>query len=454
MTHSPHIDSAHARFQSIIQALESRGIFPDRTPSLQPMRAALEALQIPARPERTVVIAGTNGKGSVCAFLEALLLSAGQRVGLYTSPHLECTTERIRIQGQPISKDLFCALFDHLTQSTPPALGRSLSHFETLTAMAAEAFFGGHVIPPVDWAIFEVGMGGRWDATNAVAHTTCVITALGFDHQNFLGNSLLEIASNKFDIVGPRSEVITSPFPRHLLPPGEEEALDHLMQQKIQQTQSHWSPSSPVQLRVQAAQPLAQTDRGPALPEFWIDTPWGSTPLALAGARGAENAATALTTFERLGFHPAAHLPALQTVRWPGRMELLPPDPSLAPCPVYLSGDHNAQGIQSLLELLPHYPRKHLHLLVGVGKDKDLESILSPLSNLPNASLTLTETPFKGLPLAEYGSWLKKARQAEPDPWEAFRQVKDQAQPGDLILITGSLYLVGWLRKHLTGMTQ
>ena len=118
-----------------------------------------------------------------------------------------------------------------------------------------------------------------------------------------------------------------------------------------------------------------------------------------------------------------------------------------APCSVYASGDHNPQGVVSLLEILKYYPRQHLHLVVGIGKDKNAHVILDMLTSLPDTHLYLTETPFKGLTLAQYGPWLQRAIYANENPEEALRAALGAASTGDLVLVTGSLYLVGEIKK-------
>lgn len=411
-------------YEAAVKEIEALGMMPERPPSLEPMRKALTRMDAGRRidPERVVIVAGTNGKGSVSATLEALLLSSGARVGLYTSPHLLETTERIRILGRDISRELFVEACQRVREVCS---GIELSHFEMLTLMAVWVFF---FRKPVDWAIFEVGLGGRWDATNAVPHSRCVITSLGFDHQNLLGNTIQEIAANKFDIVTPGAQVIHSPLPEQVLALAEEVRS---------RTGSTWTPAAPWKLRIE---PVAPGDCS-GDPVYLLATPWGEARIALAGARGAQNSATALTAFQILGFDPGRHLRALGQVRWRGRMErvALPG----APCPVYLSGDHNPQGMDSLLEILPAYPRRKLHLLVGVGRDKDLDGILKGLFELKDARVYLTETPFRGRPLAAYGSWLQRAEGAWKDPGKAIEGVLDRAQPGDRVVVTGSLYLVG-----------
>lgn len=408
-----------------VSEIESFGVMPERPPSLEPMKRALAATRLDRLidPKRVIVVAGTNGKGSVSAMLSELLESAGLRTGLYTSPHLIETTERIRVGGKDLTPEAFAQAYDAIRKTV---LELKLTHFEVLTLMAAWVFFSGQAGAPVDIAIFEVGLGGIWDATNAVAHSHCIITALGLDHQNLLGNSLSEIARNKLGIVTAHATVVHAPWPPEALAPARE------AETRTQATFIEAAPS--------AWETLAAADG----PRFFALTKWGRAELKLPGARGAVNAAVALKAFETLGFDPSLQLHALAQVRWPGRMEKV--QIAGANCPVYLSGDHNPQGVASLIELLPFYPRQHLHLLVGVGKDKDLDGILGPLSELPHASIHLTETPFRGRTIQDYGPWLARAASANADPLQALAHLFKTTSPHDLIIVTGSLYLVGAIR--------
>ncbi|MFZ9596127.1 MAG: bifunctional folylpolyglutamate synthase/dihydrofolate synthase [Bdellovibrionia bacterium] len=426
-------------YRKVVQELESRTVMPERPPSLLPTKQGLARILHPSqfKPKTTLVVAGTNGKGSVCALLEALLLSAGKTVGLFTSPHLEETTERFRIGGVDVSQDAFCAAYAEVAQKTED-LG--LSHFETLTLMAAWLFFSGQLFPPLEYTIFEVGLGGLWDSTNAIPHIPCIITALGYDHQNLLGNTLVEIAANKFGIVQPQARVVHAPFPKET--EASHLALCQLARQVQQKTHSHWREREPFELKVIPGENLPGIKREP---QFTLRTAWGEAPLSLPGTRAAENASTALTMFHELGFPPQDHLQALQNVRWPGRMEKVADE---SPCSIYLSGDHNPPGIESLIELLQYYPRRHLHVMLGLGKDKDLEGVLAPLFRLPDTSISLTETPFRGRRLTEYGPWLQQAKNNDPQPLALLRNIQSQAKPEDLIVITGSLYLVGFLRSQ------
>lgn len=406
-------------YERAVAALESREIMPERPPALVATQDGLKLLNLSIDPRRVVVVAGTNGKGSVCATLEALLLDAGQSVGLYTSPHLIQHTERIRVNGQDISRELFAEAYDEVSRR---ARSVSLTHFEALTLMAAWVFF--EASKHVDWAIFEVGLGGLWDATNAIPHDTAVITALGLDHLNLLGPTLSDIARNKFGVIHKDTSVVHAPFPNE---------IDALVRETKNSRGRLWVQAPEVGLAVEPG------------PKFIAESPWGHAELALAGERAAQNSSVALAVFQSLGFDPAKHLGALNRVRWPGRMELVSTDP----VPTYLSGDHNPQGVASLLELLRHYPRTHLHILAGVGREKDADGVLAPLFDLPSASVYLTEIPFRPRTRAEYGGWAHKAANYWTDSSTALAAIRAKAKPGEMILVTGSLYLVGQVRSIL-----
>ncbi len=423
-------------YPDAIRRLEGLGMMPDRPPGLEVMREGLERLELSIDPARVIVIAGTNGKGSVAASLEALLLSTGARTGLYTSPHLIDTTERVRIAGRDLTQAEFMRALAQVERLTH-GMRLPLSHFELLTLIAVWVFHSGEGLPAVDWAIYEVGLGGTWDATNAIPHDHCVITSLSMDHENLLGRTLEEVAANKFGIIPDRRGSVPARVVHARFAP----ELAALAEQVKAKTGSEWI-AVPDQGTLHVAH--LGTD-----PDFSLETPWGRAPLKLAGERGADNTLIALTAFSALGFEPGTGLSALSNVRWPGRMERVDASP-LTLAHVYLSGDHNPDGVRSLLELLPHYPRKHLHILAGIGRDKDAENILGPLFKLEKSSLYLTVTPFRGRTLEEYGDWPERASGSWNEPREAFLQVCRRAGACDLVLVTGSLYLVGEIRGLLT----
>lgn len=413
-------------FREAVAWLERRGIFPDRPPSLEPMHRALRRAGLARRidPARVIIVAGTNGKGSTCAFLEALLRGRGARVGLYTSPHLVRITERFRVDGQDISESRFTEAY---ARRRPVIEEEGLSHFEALTLMAAELFAEENL----DWMIFEVGLGGLWDATNAIPHRHVVLTPIDYDHENLLGRSLAEIARNKFGVVTEGARVSHAPL---------DPSLAELRAETERRTRSEWHPCLPWECGVRSD---AEGE-----PRFTLRCAGAEVALPMPGRRAAENAALALSAYAQLGGDAHAAAPALAHARWRGRMERVawPGGPG----PLYLSGDHNPHGVRSLREILTHWPAGRWHILAGVGRDKDHAGILETLGQIPGARIYLTETPFKGRRLDEYGEWRAKAAGAWADPREALSRIaRDHARPGERTLVTGSLYLVGAVLESL-----
>lgn len=408
-------------FQTTVEALEALSIMPKTMPGLEKLRQALQHKawfqNIPS--EKVITVAGTNGKGTTCAALQTLLLSAGKKVGLYTSPHLISTTERIRVNGQPISEAAFVQIY---LENKSLIAQYELTHFESLTLMAAEYFFGKNSL---DYVIFEVGLGGTFDATNVFPNRYSIITALAMDHQNILGNTVLEIAKNKFGIIKPNSKVVHHSLPAEVI---------GLFSEVLSKTNS------------QAVGAVAGTVHAEKSfdPEWILQTPWGKTKINIPGHRACENIMTALTMFEELGFEPQDHLHSLENIPWQGRMQKIT-WPKLQ-APVYLSGDHNVQGVQSLLHMLQSYEWKQLHLVVGIGQDKAAEEMLRILFTLPRMKLYLTMTPFKGRSVLDYPEELRTKAVSENDNVvELLNSLI--VEKNDLVVVTGSLYLVGQVLK-------
>ncbi len=411
-------------FESVVQHLESLSIMPKEMPGIEKLKIALSETEwfseIDAK--KVIVVAGTNGKGSTCAILESLLASAGQKVGFYSSPHLIDTTERIRVQQQSITKKHFTELFFANEERIKK---HQLTHFEALTLMAGEYFFYQKWDQHLDYVIFEVGLGGLFDATNAMPHATSIITLLGLDHTQILGSDLVSIAKNKFGIVQDGNLVVHHPLA---------EELEDLKLATQKKTKSRWIVAEKFSSTVEVG------------PRYWIDSKWGKGEINLPGKRAAENAATALTTIAALGFNPSLFLSALKQVDWPGRMQQVG-WPGLK-AKLFLSGDHNRQGIQSLVDLLKDYTYQNIHVVVGIGKDKDAEEMLLEIQKIPHQFLYLTETPFKGLKISEYPNiFLQKAKLVEADFFLLLDKIKNLATEQDLVLVTGSLYLVGEVLK-------
>ena len=397
-------------YQSVIAELELLSIMPKTMPGLIKLQSALSEVSWFKQIERQkiITVAGTNGKGTTCAALEALLISAEQKVGLFTSPHLISTTERIRINTVDISESNFVKIYLKYKKLIQK---HQLTHFESLTLLAAAYFFEENTL---DYVIFEVGLGGLFDATNVFPNQYAVITKLGLDHQNILGQTLIEIAKNKFGIIKEKSIAIH----HHI----DDLAVYELLQKiTLEKNCECFEAKTHYQYKTN-----------------------------LIGQRAYENINTAITVFEKLGFSLAQHTKSLENICWYGRMQKV--DLSVLnkkiQCDAYLSGDHNPQGIQSLIEILKDLKWRRLHLVVGIGQDKSCEPMLDLLSQLENTDLYLTKTPFKGIDISEYPEKYRKfATISDNDVCNLIRNIK--TEKNDLVVVTGSLYLVGEVLKKI-----
>lgn len=397
--------------------LESRNVMPQVRPGLEHTQSALKeaGLLERAQPQKVIHIAGTNGKGTTAKTLEQLLLSQNKKVGLYTSPHLVDTTERICINGTPISHSQFVSLCEKYSSLIEKW---NLSHFESLTLFSAALFFS---LDPVDYAIYEIGLGGTWDATNAIPHATSIIVTLGFDHQHILGNTLREIAENKFGIIQNKNQVFHIPY---------DTDITAQLQQKITTTNS-------TSTCVQA--PAVEIQKTSRLPIYQIQYESTLYPLALPGLRAAQNMWLAVNVFSALGFCKIDGLKKLAKIAWPARMTELP---LATRCPVYLSGDHNLQGLDSLKEILQNTNYNRLKIVFGLSKNRVHEDFISSLESLQKMDLILTKPKFNGIePQNSSYPYFEKAT-------DALNFALDRAQPEDVVVVTGSLYLCGDILKQ------
>ena len=417
-------------YSDVVQNLEALQIMPKTMPGLEKIKKALVQTDWYTKLDanKIIVVAGTNGKGSTSAALEALLLQADQNVGFYSSPHLVSTTERIRVNGKPISEEQFIQLYQNCESLIKSC---ELSHFEALTLMMGDYFFNSKWNQQLDYVILEVGLGGLYDATNAFPHKFNVITKLGLDHVSILGTTLTDIAKNKFGVVGKKSIVVYQPLP---------EELHDLKMQYQKETNSNWVEVPKVQWEVK---------KNRQEPKYVVHYESEKFEINLLGERAVENVMTAITTFEVLGFLPTGHTQALNKVNWQGRMQRSS-WPSIK-CPVYLSGDHNQQGVDSLIKILKDFNYQNLHLVVGIGVDKDANTMLDALLSLENVKIYLTETPFKGRKINDYpASAINKSAYQSDDLKDVLEKVAQAATENDLCVVTGSLYLVGQFLSYKT----
>ncbi len=383
---------------------------------LENIRALLDALGNPQHNYLKVQVAGTNGKGSVCAFLGSICMAAGIKAGVYTSPHLVSITERVKINGVNISEDVFatlatrvCTTSERLIESG--GLDSIPTFFEQITAIALLAFAEARV----ELAILETGLGGRLDATTAANAEIAAITRIDLDHQEYLGETIEEIAAEKAAIIHEGSRVVV----------GEQQqvSMDIILE------------------RCRAAgvtAVLATTGRKPTSRE----------PLGLVGRHQAENAkvavAVAKVLHEHLPITDEDILAGLETATHPGRLEQVGQ--------FLLDGAHNVGGARALREYLDEFVQQPITMIFGSMQDKDVKGILTIL--FPKAEKLILTRPDNSRALGPDD--LLKILSVELDrervfvtqnASEAIAKAHEISGEDSLIVVTGSLYLVGEAKK-------
>jgi dihydrofolate synthase/folylpolyglutamate synthase len=358
---------------------------------------------------RFIHVAGTNGKGSTCAMLEAAYRAAGYRVGLFTSPHLVSFNERIQVNRQPISEADVCQLVAELrplVAAFPEA--HSPTFFEAVTVMALRYFER----QGCDLVIWETGLGGRLDATNIVTTLASVITNIGWDHQQWLGNTLSQIASEKAGIIKPGIPVLTG---------AEGEALE-----------------------VIAA--LAEARQAPltvATPQSRAELPLPS--LTLPGRHQRGNAALAWLTVAALQsvlpVPASALLQGLQSVAWPGRFQVV----KLAGRVLLLDGAHNAPGACTLRAAVEeYYPGRRPAFIVGILQDKNVEEICRELAPVAGRVVVVPVASERtAAPAAMVAAWHRVAPGLPVSEARHLREALDLTAAEPLVVLAGSLYLIG-----------
>ena len=397
-----------------LDSLQGSGI----RPGLARMRALLRALGRPERAVPAIVVAGTNGKGSTSATLDSILRASGYRTGLYTSPHLVDLRERWMIDGAPISEELLehsIALLRGARRAPLPVGahgGRppTPTYFEALTLIAFIAFREARC----DVAVLEVGMGGRLDATNVVKPIASVITPVGFDHMEYLGNTIRKIAAEKAGIIHRGAVVLTS-------------------------------NSDPIVLDVLRKRAAKFGDR------FVVVDSEHDTPLA--GAFQRRNAALAVRAAEELRavlpkITPASIERGVRATRWRGRLERM----SIAGKDVWIDGGHNAHAVAAVVPFLAETLAPPRVLVFGIMGDKDVADVARIL--FPHFALVVATEPYppRSAPAAELVALAQNMgidAVAEPDPRRALERAL--ASRGQSLFVGGSLYLAGAAIEYLDG---
>ncbi len=390
----------------------------------------LDQLGRPERAFESVHIAGTNGKGSTAAMIEAGLLEAGFRTGLYTSPHLVRINERFRTDGRDISDAEFCEGFAEVRAAVErllaaEALDAHPTYFECVTALAFRHFRAAGV----ERAVVEVGLGGRLDATNVLDPRVSVLTPIDLDHEAFLGRQAEAIAAEKAGILKPGATVVSSP---------QRPEVRAVLRAGASRLNLPWVEVGQDWLAEEVTHVegcyrfVARRRGGPTV----------RAELALAGKHQVTNALTAIAALDALGVAPGPIERGLRAARWPGRLEILARDPL-----VLLDGAHNPAGARALAcYLRQHQAGRRVWLIWGAMRDKAVDEVAGILFPLAYRVLITPAPQTRAVSagaLADIVSHHHRSIAVTGNLAEALRQARDAASASDLILVTGSLFLVG-----------
>lgn len=430
------IDS-YARAEAYLLSTIDETVSRRTSYKLDRIRAFLTELGDPQRTYPTIHVGGTSGKSSVSTMIAGALRAAGRRTGLHTKPHLHSMTERARIDGTPISRERFASTLDAMM----PAIERTTArhgrptYYETLLALAFVHFARENV----DVAVIEVGLGGRLDATNVIDPLVAAITSIGYDHTEVLGTTIEAIALEKAGIAKRRVPLVLA-----AVPPAARAVIE-------QYAQSVGAPVVHVGDVVQTAPEPEDRWRGQT---FTVRSARGAYRLRLPalGTFQRANAATAIVVLEQLADELRPSREALARgfaeVEIPGRMELIGGSPS-----VIFDIAHNAEKAESLVaSLRERFAGHRIHYVVAIGESKDARRIIEILAGMPS---TFTFTTFaasgrRAIPPARlatmaesFGSWGR----AIGDPIEAFTVARRLARTDEVVVVTGSTFVVAGLRE-------
>jgi dihydrofolate synthase/folylpolyglutamate synthase len=401
---------------------------------LDQIRRLLDALNHPEREFPCLVIAGTNGKGSVTAMVEHGLRAAGYRTGRYTSPHLVYLEERFAIDGVPIDGATCDRAIERVLRAAT-GMDAPPSFFEATTALALDVFREAHV----DVAVLEVGLGGRLDATNAVSSRAVAITAVDFDHQEYLGYTLEEIAREKAGVIKPGGLTVLGENPP---------AVCRVVLEVAGSVGAHlvYAPEGvSLEARMEAGRLRAA-----------IETPHDRYPSVLLGLRGRHQVANAITAIRlleelRAGGHfdvgHGAVERALEDVCWPARLEMI----ETAGGQVLIDGAHNPAGARALASYVHEAFDRRLPFVIGAMRDKEIDAMIAALAPASIQFVCAAAASPRATSPSDLLDIVRRVAPAVPasaaaSPTEALDRARAHGSP---VIVAGSLYLAGEIREKL-----
>ncbi|MDT0016834.1 folylpolyglutamate synthase/dihydrofolate synthase family protein [Listeria swaminathanii] len=402
-------------------------------PGLARMKYMMDKLNHPEKANKWVHIAGTNGKGSTLTFTRNVLEEAGYKTGTFTSPYIEIFNERISINGEPISNDMIVALANRIkpiAEELEATVYGPPSEFEIITAMMFLCFAE---YESIDIGIIEVGLGGRLDSTNILIPLVSVITTIGMDHMEFLGDTIEQIASEKAGIIKPGIPVVSG-------------VIQKEAQEVIEKIATN-NDSSIAQLNNSFS---IHDDNGDIIYKTIYGEEIRNLFLGLQGLHQLNNAAVAikvlqyLNTFSSFEIEVPAIRKGLEKAFWPGRMEKITSDPF-----IMLDGAHNPEGIQTFAQSIEMYPGPK-KIIVSILADKNYQEMLMTLKAIPNSEILLTTFDYPRAMTAEEVIRIGKSEGVSINSdWQQALNDIYKTKNDTKYFITGSLYFISEVRKYL-----
>ncbi|MDU6296546.1 folylpolyglutamate synthase/dihydrofolate synthase family protein [Clostridium celatum] len=403
----------------------------------------LEFLGNPQEDLKLIHIAGTNGKGSTTAMITEILIGAGYKVGMYTSPFIEEFEERIQINRNNIPKNILATLMDEVKVAVDKVIEEGYNHpteFEIITVLMLLYFKKENI----DFGVIEVGLGGMLDSTNVIIPILQVITSISFDHTNLLGNTLEEIAQEKAGII--KKGIPTVIYP-------QDESVLNVIKDKCLKMDSELYIASDENLRFIS---ILNEDKPYQLLKYKCDKEVDIL-LPLLGEHQITNLSVAMKAIDVLNYRKIVNIPketimkSIKNVSWKGRLEVLSNRPY-----VVIDGAHNIQGIKTLSNNIKKYFKyENLYLILGILADKDVEEMIKVITPMAKKVYAVTPNSIRAELAGDLKNEVIKYNencQAFNSYEEAYMNAINDAENEDLVLASGSLYMIGDMRKVINNM--
>lgn len=418
-------------YRQATEFIESTHRFGSR-PGLENITRLLDLMGNPHRNYKIIHVAGTNGKGSTCAFIASVLNEAGFLTGLYTSPHLERITERIKIADREIRQGDMSEITAYVKGCIEKMLKEGCPHpteFELLTAIGFEHFKR----EDVKYAVIEVGMGGRLDATNVINPEISVITPIGLDHMYVLGKDRISIAREKAGIIKPGIPVVCGP---------QRQAVKDVIEEECIKNGAPFVYAGEGVIKNHQPGP-----KGQIFDLIWRNEEYKALEIGLLGRHQLDNASLAFLVCRRLGISEEITRKGLKKAKWPGRMEIIKRAPL-----VLIDGAHNEEGAESLVEgLKQFFPDKKVLLILGMLKDKEVDKVTKILAGYADKVVTVSPVSIRSLDPQLLKEVVKKYNNNADCAYTVAQAVNKYVIPSEerIIVFAGSLYMIGEVRKLL-----